>query len=101
MGALNSVIDYYKDIIRYTSNNLLCRLLSSRLQSRQEFAFNLIAERSSEVRYQRAQKQFLTFILRIYRMPGNIRREMVNVKIKPEISAQLDQIWEHSIRGLP
>jgi hypothetical protein len=97
MRALDLVIDRCEDTVRCTSHNLLCWLLSSRLQSRREIAFSLVAERSSEIRYRRTQKQFLAFILRIYRMPGNSRREMMNVKIKPEISTQLDRIWEHDI----
>ncbi|KAI8406504.1 hypothetical protein FOFC_13974 [Fusarium oxysporum] len=97
MRALDLVIDRCEETVRCTSHNLLCWLLSSRLQSRREIAFNLVAERSSEVRYRRTQKQFLAFILRMYRMPGDSRREMMNVKIKPEISTQLDRIWEHSI----
>ncbi|KAH7247485.1 uncharacterized protein BKA55DRAFT_691571 [Fusarium redolens] len=97
MRALDLVIDRCEDTVRYTSHNLLCWLLSSRLQNRQEIAFNLMAETSSEIRYRRTQKQFLAFILRIYRMPGDSRQEMMNVKIKPEISTQLDSIWEHDI----
>ncbi|WJG35933.1 uncharacterized protein FOBCDRAFT_118144, partial [Fusarium oxysporum Fo47] len=50
--ALDSVIDRYKDTVRGTSHNILCWLLSLRLQSRRELAFNLMAETSSEVRYQ-------------------------------------------------
>jgi hypothetical protein len=95
MRALDSVIDRCEDTVRGTSHNLLCWLLSSRLQSRREFAFNLVVERSSEIRYRRTQKQFLAFVLRMYRMPGDARREMVNVKIKPDMIAQLDRIWEH------
>ncbi|EXK25629.1 hypothetical protein FOMG_17728 [Fusarium oxysporum f. sp. melonis 26406] len=97
MRALDLVIDRCEDTVRGTSHNLLCWLLSSRLQSRREFAFNFVVERNSEIRYRRTQKQFLAFVLRMYRMPGDARREMVNVKIKPEISTQLDRIWEHSI----
>jgi hypothetical protein len=33
----------------------------------------------------------------MYRMPGDARREMVNIKIKPDMIAQLDRIWEHNI----
>jgi hypothetical protein len=66
MRALDLVIDRCEDTVRCTSHNLLCWLLSSRLQSRREIAFNLVAERSSEIRYRRTQKQFLAFILRIY-----------------------------------
>jgi hypothetical protein len=51
VGALDSVIDCYEDMIRGTSYNLLCWLLSLRLQSCWEFAFNLVVERSSEIRY--------------------------------------------------
>jgi hypothetical protein len=97
MKALDSVINRCEDTVRATSHNLLCWLLSSRLQSRREFGFKLVAERSSEIRYRRTQKQFLAFVLRIYRMPDDSRREMVNVKMKPEIITQLDRIWEHSI----
>ncbi|KAH7182216.1 hypothetical protein DER46DRAFT_490812 [Fusarium sp. MPI-SDFR-AT-0072] len=97
LRALDSVIDRCEETVRCTSHNLLCWLLSSRLQSRREIAFSLVAERSSEIRYRRTQKQFLAFILRIYRMSGDSQREMINVKIKPEISAQLDRIWEHNI----
>ncbi|KAH7142264.1 hypothetical protein DER46DRAFT_640284 [Fusarium sp. MPI-SDFR-AT-0072] len=97
MRALDLVIDRCEETVRCTSHNLLCWLLSSRLQSRREIAFNLVAERSSEIRYRRTQKQFLAFILRMYRMPGDSRRETMNVKIKPEISTQLDRIWEHNI----
>ncbi|EXM14128.1 hypothetical protein FOTG_17456 [Fusarium oxysporum f. sp. vasinfectum 25433] len=97
MRALDSVIDRCEDTVRGTSHNLLCWLLSSRLQSRREFAFNLVVERSSEIRYRRTQKQFLAFVLRMYGMPGDARREMVNVKIKPGMIAQLDRIWEHNI----
>ncbi|CZS75066.1 unnamed protein product [Fusarium graminearum] len=95
--ALDSVIDRCEDTVRCTSHNLRCWLLSSRLQSRREIAFNLVAEKSSEIKYRRTQKQFLAFVLRVYRMPDGSRREMMNLKIKPEISTQLDQIWEHSI----
>ncbi|WZH50246.1 uncharacterized protein QYS62_011490 [Fusarium acuminatum] len=94
--ALDSVIDRCEDTVRGTSHNILCWLLSSRLQSRRELAFNLVAETSSEVRYRRTQKQFLAFILRIYRMPDDSRQGMTNVKIKPEIATQLDRIWEHN-----
>ncbi|KAG7000202.1 hypothetical protein FocnCong_v013233 [Fusarium oxysporum f. sp. conglutinans] len=97
MRALDSVIDRCEDTVRCTSHNLRCWLLSSRLQSRREIAFSLVAEKSSEIKYRRIQKQFLAFIMRIYRMPGDSRREMMNVKIKPEISTQLDRIWEHDI----
>ncbi|KAF5267206.1 hypothetical protein FOXYS1_1938 [Fusarium oxysporum] len=97
MRALDLVIDRCEETVRCTSHNILCWLLSSRLQSRREIAFNLVAERSSEIRYRRTQKQFLAFILRIYRMPGDSRREIMNVKIKPEISTLLDRIWEHDI----
>ncbi|RKK90379.1 hypothetical protein BFJ68_g16471 [Fusarium oxysporum] len=97
MRAFDSVIDRCEDMVRGTSHNLLCWLLSSRLQSRREFAFNLVVERSSEIRYRRTQKQFLAFVLRMYRMPGDARREMVKVKIKPGMIAQLDRIWEHNI----
>ncbi|KAF5696961.1 hypothetical protein FMUND_15545 [Fusarium mundagurra] len=69
----------------------------SRLQSRREIAFNLVAERSSELRYGRTQKQFLAFILRTYQMSSDSRQEMMNVKIKPDISTQLDSIWNHDI----
>ncbi|EXK24333.1 hypothetical protein FOMG_18930 [Fusarium oxysporum f. sp. melonis 26406] len=95
--ALDSVIDRCEDTVRGTSHNILCWLLSSRLQSRRELAFNLVAETSSVVRYRRTQKQFLAFILRIYRMPDDSRQGMTNVKIKPEIATQLDRIWEHNI----
>ncbi|KAH7460465.1 hypothetical protein FOMA001_g19507 [Fusarium oxysporum f. sp. matthiolae] len=97
MKALDSVINRCEDTVRATSHNLLCWLLSSRLQSRREIAFNLVAERSSEIRYRRTQKQFLAFILRMYRILGDSRRETMNVKIKPEIFTQLDRIWEHNI----
>jgi hypothetical protein len=97
MRALDLVIDRCEETVRCTSHNLLRWLLSSRLQSRREIAFNLVAERSSGIRYRRTQKQFLAFILRMYRMPGDSRRETMNVKIKPEISTQLDRIWEHNI----
>ncbi|KAH7199034.1 uncharacterized protein B0J16DRAFT_360609 [Fusarium flagelliforme] len=97
MRALDSVIDRCEDTVRYTSHNLRCWLLSSRLQSRREIAFNLVAEKSSEIKYRRTQKQLLAFVLRLYRMPDGSRREIMNVKIKPEISTQLDQIWEHNI----
>uniref|UniRef100_A0A0D2XSY0 Uncharacterized protein n=1 Tax=Fusarium oxysporum (strain Fo5176) TaxID=660025 RepID=A0A0D2XSY0_FUSOF len=46
--ALDSVIGRCEDTVRCTSHNLLCWLLSSRLRSRREFTFNLVAERSSE-----------------------------------------------------
>ncbi|KAH7231099.1 hypothetical protein BKA59DRAFT_536212 [Fusarium tricinctum] len=97
MRALDSVIDRCEDTVRCTSHNLHCWLLSSRLHSRREIAFNLVAEKSSEIKYRRTQKQFLAFVLRVYRMPDGSRREMMNVKLKPEISKQLDQIWEHNI----
>ncbi|ENH74246.1 hypothetical protein FOC1_g10001889 [Fusarium oxysporum f. sp. cubense race 1] len=97
MKALDSVINRCEDTVRATSHNLLCWLLSSRLQSRREFSFKLVVERSSEIRYRRTQKQFLAFVLRIYRMPDNSRREMVNVKMKPDNITQLHRIWEHSI----
>ncbi|PNP53054.1 hypothetical protein FNYG_15785 [Fusarium nygamai] len=97
MKALDSVINRCEDTVRATSHNLLCWLLSSRLQSRREFGFKLVIERSSEIRYRRSQKQFLAFVLRIYRMPDDSLREMVNVKMKPDIITQLDRIWEHSI----
>ncbi|KAH7187961.1 hypothetical protein DER44DRAFT_852871 [Fusarium oxysporum] len=97
MKALDSVINRCEDTVRATSHNLLCWLLSSRLQSHREFGFKLVVERSSEIRYRRTQKQFLAFVLRIYRMPDDSRREMVNVKMKPDIITQLDRIWEHSI----
>lgn len=97
MRALDSVIDRCEDTVRCTSHNLRCWLLSSRLQSRRGIAFNLVAEKSSEIKYRRTPKQFLAFVLRVSRMPDGSRREMMNVKIKPEISTQLDQIWEHSI----
>ncbi|KAH7261579.1 hypothetical protein BKA59DRAFT_488953 [Fusarium tricinctum] len=96
MRALDLVIDRCEDTVRYTSQNLLCWLLSSRLQSRREVAFNLVAEKNSEIRYRRTQKQFLTFILRMYRMPGDCRRGVMDAKIKSEISTQLDRIWEHT-----
>ncbi|KAJ9419615.1 hypothetical protein QL093DRAFT_2591171 [Fusarium oxysporum] len=76
--ALDSVIGRCEDTVRCTSHNLLCWLLSSRLRSRREFTFNLVAERSSEVRYRRTQKQFLAFILQIYRISGNSQREIIN-----------------------
>ena len=57
----------------------------------------MVAEKSSEIKYRRTQKQFLAFVLRVYRMPDGSQREMMNIKIKPEISTQLDQIWEHNI----
>ncbi|EXM15585.1 hypothetical protein FOTG_16071 [Fusarium oxysporum f. sp. vasinfectum 25433] len=97
MRALDLVIDRCEETVRCTSHNILCWLLSSRLQSRREIAFNLVAERSSEIRYRRTQKPFLAFILRIYRMPSDSRREIMNVKIKSEISTQLDRIWKHDI----
>jgi hypothetical protein len=96
MSALDLVIDRCEDTVRCTSQNLLCWLLSSRLQSRREVAFNLVAEKSSEIRYRRTQKQFLAFILRMYRMPGDCRRGVMDAKINPEISTQLDRIWEHT-----
>ncbi|KAH7459124.1 hypothetical protein FOMA001_g20247 [Fusarium oxysporum f. sp. matthiolae] len=96
MRALDLVIDRCEETIRCTSHNILCWLLSSRLQSRREVAFNLVAEKNSEIRYRRTQKQFLAFILRTYRMPGDLRRGVMDVKIKPEISTQLDRIWEHT-----
>lgn len=97
MRALNSVIDRCEDMVRGTSHNLLFWLLSSRLQSRREFAFNLVVERSSEIKHRSPRKQFLAFLLRMYRMPDDARREMVNVKIKPGMIARLDRIWEHNI----
>ncbi|KAJ4018268.1 hypothetical protein NW758_015021 [Fusarium oxysporum] len=97
MKELDSVINRCEDMVRATSHNLLCWLLSSRLQSRREFGFKLVVERSSGIRYRRTQKQFLAFIRRIYRMPDNSRHEMVNVKMKPDIITQLHRIWEHSI----
>ncbi|RFN54792.1 hypothetical protein FIE12Z_930 [Fusarium flagelliforme] len=97
MKALDSVMNRCEDTVRATSHNLLCWLLSSRLQSRRELAFKLVVERSSEIRYRRTQKQFLAFVLRIYRMLDDSRREMVNVKMKPDIVTQLDYIWGHSI----
>ncbi|PNP51912.1 hypothetical protein FNYG_15872 [Fusarium nygamai] len=97
MKALDSVINRCEDTVRATSHDLLCWLLSSRLQSRRELSFKLVVERSSETRYRRTQKQFLAFVLRIYRMPDDSRREMVNVKMKPDIITQLDRIWEHRI----
>jgi hypothetical protein len=97
MRALDLVIDRCEDIVRCTSHNLLCWLLSSRLQSRREVAFNLVAEENSEIKYRRTQKQFLAFILRMYRMPGDCRRRVMDAKIKSEISAQLDRIWEHTV----
>ncbi|KAH7247494.1 uncharacterized protein BKA55DRAFT_540773 [Fusarium redolens] len=97
MKALGSVINRCEDTVCATSRNFLCWLLSSRLQSRREFGFKLVVERSSEIRYRRTQKQFLAFVLRIYRMPDDSLREMVNVKMKPGIITQLDRIWEHSI----
>ncbi|EXM15419.1 hypothetical protein FOTG_16213 [Fusarium oxysporum f. sp. vasinfectum 25433] len=96
MSALDLVIDRCEDTVRCTSQNLLCWLLSSRLQSCREVAFNLVAEKSSEIRYRRTQKQFLAFILRMYRMPGDCRRGVMDAKINPEISTQLDRIWEHT-----
>ncbi|EMT69788.1 hypothetical protein FOC4_g10000252 [Fusarium odoratissimum] len=95
MRALDLVIDRCEETVRCTSHNLLCWLLSSRLQSRREVAFNLVAEKNSEIRYRRTQKQFLAFILRTDRMPEDCRRGVMDVKIKPEISTQLDRIWEH------
>jgi hypothetical protein len=92
MKALDSMINRYKDTVRAISHNLLYWLLSLRLQSCQELAFKLIIERSSEIRYRRTQKQFLAFILCIYRMSDDSRREMVNVKMKPDIVTQLDCI---------
>ncbi|KAH7205208.1 hypothetical protein BKA60DRAFT_545465 [Fusarium oxysporum] len=92
MKALDSVINRCEDMIRATSHNLLCWLLSSRLQSRREFGFKLVAERSSEIRYRRTQRQFLAFVLRIYRMPDDSRREMVNVKMKPILAARRIQV---------
>ncbi|EXK26248.1 hypothetical protein FOMG_17150 [Fusarium oxysporum f. sp. melonis 26406] len=97
MKALDSVINRCEDTVRATSHHLLCWLLSSSLQSRRELAFKLVVERSSEIRYRRTQKQFLAFVLRIYRMTDDSRREMVNVKMKPDIITQLDCIWGHSI----
>ncbi|KAH7231266.1 uncharacterized protein BKA55DRAFT_654006 [Fusarium redolens] len=96
MRALDLVIDRCEDTVRCTSHNLRCWLLSSRLHSRREIAFNLVAEKSSEIRYRRTQEQFLAFILRMYRMQGDCRRGVMNAKIKPEISTQLDRIWEHT-----
>ncbi|KAH7169830.1 uncharacterized protein B0J16DRAFT_351622 [Fusarium flagelliforme] len=84
--ALDFVIDRCEDTVRCTSHNLCCWLLSSRLQSRQEIAFNLVAESSSEIRYRRTQKQFLTLVLQVYRMLDDSCREVMNVKIKLEIS---------------
>ncbi|KAH7187511.1 hypothetical protein BKA60DRAFT_602330 [Fusarium oxysporum] len=68
MRALGLVIDRCEETVCCTSHNILCWLLSSRLQS----------QRSSEIRYRRTQKQFLAFILRIYRMPSDSRREIMN-----------------------
>ncbi|KAF5698067.1 hypothetical protein FMUND_15204, partial [Fusarium mundagurra] len=96
MRALDLVIDRCEETIRCTSHNILCWLLSSRLQSRREVAFDLVAEKNSEIRYRRTQKQFLAFILRTYRMPGDLRQGVMDVKLKPEISTQLDRIWEHT-----
>jgi hypothetical protein len=56
MKALDSVINRCEDTVRATSHNLLCWLLSLRLQSRREFGFKLVVERSSEIRYRRTQK---------------------------------------------
>jgi hypothetical protein len=95
--ALDSVIDRCEDTVRCTSHNLRCWLLSSRLKSRREIAFNLVAEKSSEIKYRRTQKQLLAFVLRMYRMAEHRRREVMDVKIKADISTQLDRIWEHSV----
>jgi hypothetical protein len=97
MRALDLVIDRCEDTVRCTSHNLLCWLLSSRLKSRREIAFNLVAERSSEIKYRRTQKQFLAFVLRIYRMAGDCRRGVMDMTIKPEISIQLDRVWKHAV----
>ncbi|KAH7460545.1 hypothetical protein FOMA001_g19485 [Fusarium oxysporum f. sp. matthiolae] len=96
MGAFDSVIDRCEDTVRYTSRNLLCWLLSSRLQSRRELPLSLVAEKSSELRYRRIQKQFLTFACRIYRMPSDSRQEVTSIKLDTKTSAQLDIIWNHS-----
>ncbi|KAH7199165.1 hypothetical protein BKA60DRAFT_411898, partial [Fusarium oxysporum] len=97
MGAFDSVIDRCEDTVRYTSRNLLCWLLSSRLQSRRELPFSLVAEKSSELRYRRVQKQFLAFACRIYRMPSDSRQEVTSIRLDTKTSAQLDIIWNHSI----
>jgi hypothetical protein len=60
MGAFGSVIDRCENTVRCTSHNILCWLLSSRLESRRESPFNLVAEKDSEVRYRRTQKQLLS-----------------------------------------
>ncbi|KAF5259757.1 hypothetical protein FOXYS1_9615 [Fusarium oxysporum] len=65
MKALDYVINSCEDTVRATSHNLLCWLLSSRLQSRREFGFKLVVERSSEIRYRRTQKHSLAFVLSI------------------------------------
>ncbi|EXL66760.1 hypothetical protein FOPG_17083 [Fusarium oxysporum f. sp. conglutinans race 2 54008] len=57
MKALDSVINRCEDTVRATSHNLLCWLLSSRLQSRREFGFKLVVERSSEIRYHYTRRQ--------------------------------------------
>ncbi|KAH7136196.1 hypothetical protein EDB81DRAFT_901850 [Dactylonectria macrodidyma] len=77
MGALDSVIDGYEDTVRCTSHTLLCWLLSSRLQSRREIPFSLVAERNSELRYRKVKKQFLAFTFRMYRMSSNARQERI------------------------
>ncbi|KAI3573860.1 hypothetical protein IWW34DRAFT_634231 [Fusarium oxysporum f. sp. albedinis] len=97
MGAFESVIDRCENTVRCTSHNLLCWLLSSRLESRRENPFNLVAERSSEVRYRRIQKQFLAFVIRIYRMSNESLRDIVGVSIKSDVLPQLDDIWKHKI----
>ncbi|EXK75881.1 hypothetical protein FOQG_19357 [Fusarium oxysporum f. sp. raphani 54005] len=97
LGAFESVIDRCENTVRCTSHNLLCWLLSSRLESRRENPFNLVAERSSEVRYRRIQKQFLAFVIRIYRMSNESLRDIVGVSIKSDVLPQLADIWKHKI----
>ncbi|KAH7247477.1 uncharacterized protein BKA55DRAFT_514321 [Fusarium redolens] len=97
MGAFDSVIDRCENTVRSTSHNTLCWLLSSRLQSRRESPFALVAEKNSEVRYRRTQKQFLAFVFRLYRMASGVRQDVTEAKVRPEIYAELDRIWNHNI----
>ncbi|EGU81602.1 hypothetical protein FOXB_07885, partial [Fusarium oxysporum f. sp. conglutinans Fo5176] len=97
MGAFDSVIDRCENTVRSTSHNILCWLLSSRLQSRRESPFALVADKNSEVRYRRTQKQFLAFVFRLYRMASGARKDVIEAKVRPEIYAELDRIWNHNI----
>ncbi|KAJ5293540.1 uncharacterized protein N7443_009493 [Penicillium atrosanguineum] len=100
VSALDLVLDRCEETMQHTGQPILAWLKSHIAAEASPRPFSFLGTRQSRSRYRRTWKQFVTFILRAFRLGPLACQELLRLKFPLQLFHVLEQIWANSLQAV-